>query len=93
MSPLYACSLTSMGHDDRLVISGKLFTLKAFQFRLQKSVSDIDFLFTFNVYHMADKDESDLVNMILNESETDSNPRKRQGNFICLSIVVILPGS
>ena len=27
---------------------------------------------------MADKDESDLV-MVLNESETDSNPRKRQG--------------
>ena len=27
---------------------------------------------------MADKDESDLA-MVSNESETDSNPRKRQG--------------
>jgi hypothetical protein len=29
---------------------------------------------------MADKDESDLV-MVSNESETDSNPRKRQGTI------------
>jgi hypothetical protein len=28
---------------------------------------DSDFLFTFNVYHMDDKDESDLV-MVLNDS-------------------------
>ena len=55
--------------------------LKTFQFRIQKSVSDSDFLFTFNVYHMADKDESDLV-MVSNESETDSNPRKRQGTLL-----------
>ena len=46
-----------------------------------KTVSDSDFLFTFNVYHMADKDESDLV-MVSNESETDSNPRKRQGTLL-----------
>ena len=59
------------------MISGKLFTLKTLQFRIQKSVSDSDFPFTFNVYHMADKDESDLV-MVSNESETDSNARKRQ---------------
>ena len=50
--------------------------LKPFQFRIQKSVSDSDFLFTFNVYHMDDKNESDLV-MVSNESETDSNHRKR----------------
>jgi hypothetical protein len=50
--------------------------LKTFHFQIQKSVSDSDFLFTFNVYHMADKDKSDLV-MVSNESETDSNPRKR----------------
>jgi hypothetical protein len=37
--------------------------------------------FEFNVYHMVDKDESDLV-MISNESETDSNPRKRQGTLL-----------
>ena len=49
--------------------------LKTFQFRIQKSFSDSDFLFTFNVYHMDDKHESDLV-MVSNESETDSNPRK-----------------
>jgi hypothetical protein len=49
--------------------------LKTFQFRIQKSFSDGDFLFTFNVYHMDDKHESDLV-MVSNESETDSNPRK-----------------
>ena len=55
--------------------------LKTFQFRIQKSVSDHNFLFTFNVYHMADKDESDLV-MVSNESETDSNPRKRQGTLL-----------
>jgi hypothetical protein len=55
--------------------------LKTFQFRIQKSVSDSDFLFTFNVYHMADKDESDLV-MVSNESETDSNPRKQQGTLL-----------
>jgi hypothetical protein len=30
---------------------------------------------------MADKDESDLV-MVSNESETDSNPRKRQGTLL-----------
>ena len=30
---------------------------------------------------MVDKDESDLV-MISNESETDSNPRKRQGTLL-----------
>ena len=48
--------------------------LKTFQFRIQKSISDSEFLFTFNVYQMADKDESDLV-MVSNESETDSNPR------------------
>jgi hypothetical protein len=29
---------------------------------------------------MDDKDESDLV-MVLNESETDSNPTKRQGTL------------
>ena len=46
-----------------------------------KTVSDSDFLFTFNVYHMADKDESDLV-MVSNESETDSNPRKWQGTLL-----------
>ena len=40
-----------------------------------------DFVFTFNVYHVADKDESDLV-MVSNESETDSNPRKRQGTLL-----------
>ena len=40
-----------------------------------------DFVFTFNVYHMADKDESDLV-MVSNESETDSNPTKRQGTLL-----------
>jgi hypothetical protein len=33
-----------------------------------KIVSDIDFLFTFNVYHMADKYESYLV-VVSNESE------------------------
>jgi hypothetical protein len=55
-----------------------LATSEIFQFRIQKFVSDSDFLFSFNVYHMADKDVSDLV-MVLNESETDSNPRKRQG--------------
>jgi hypothetical protein len=52
--------------------------LKTFQFWIQKSVSDRDFLFTYNVYHMADKYESELA-MVSNESETDSNPRKRQG--------------
>jgi hypothetical protein len=40
--------------------------LKTFQFRIQKSVSDSDFLFTFNVYHMDDKNESDLV-MVSNQ--------------------------
>jgi hypothetical protein len=55
--------------------------LNAFQFRIQKSVFDINFLFTFDVYHMANKDESDLV-MVSNESETDSNPRKRQGTLL-----------
>ena len=30
---------------------------------------------------MADKDESGLV-MVSNESETDSNPRKRQGTLL-----------
>ena len=55
--------------------------LKTFQFWIQKSVSDGDFLFTFIVYHMADKDKSDLV-MVSNESETDSNPRKRQGTLV-----------
>ena len=30
---------------------------------------------------MADKEESDLV-MISNESETDSNPRKRHGTLV-----------
>jgi hypothetical protein len=65
------------------IISGKLFTLKTFQFRIQKFVSDSDFLFTFNVYHMADKDESDLV-MVSNELETDSNPRKRQGTLFLM---------
>ena len=55
--------------------------LKTFQFRIQKSASDSDFLFTFNVYQMADKDESDLV-MVSNESETDSNPRKWQGTLV-----------
>jgi hypothetical protein len=30
---------------------------------------------------MADKDESDLV-MVSNKSETDSNPRKRQGTLL-----------
>jgi hypothetical protein len=30
---------------------------------------------------MDDKDESDLV-MVSNESETDSNPRKRQGTLL-----------
>ena len=30
---------------------------------------------------MADKDESDLV-MVSNESETDSNPRKRQWTLV-----------
>jgi hypothetical protein len=30
---------------------------------------------------MADKEESDLV-MVSNESETDSNPRKRQGTHL-----------
>ena len=55
--------------------------IKTFQFWIQKSVSDGDFLFTFIVYHMADKDKSDLV-MISNESETDSNPRKRQGTLV-----------
>ena len=63
------------------MISGKLFTLKTFQFRIQKCVSDSDFLFTFNVYHMADKEESELV-MVSNESETYSNPRKRQGTLL-----------
>jgi hypothetical protein len=48
---------------------------------MQTSVSESDFLFTFNVYHMADKDESDLV-MVSNESETDSNPRKQQGTLL-----------
>ena len=62
----------------------KLFTLKTFQFQIQKSVSDSDFLFAFNVYHMADKDESDLV-MVSNESGTDSNPRKRQGTLVIFS--------
>jgi hypothetical protein len=47
--------------QDFLVISGKLFTLKTFQFLIQKFVSDSDFLFTFNVYHMADKDDSNLL--------------------------------
>ena len=55
--------------------------LNAFQFRIQKSIFDINFLFTFDVYHMANKDESDLV-MVSNESETDSNPRKRQGTLL-----------
>jgi hypothetical protein len=55
--------------------------LKTFHFRIQKSVSDSDFLSTFNVYHMADKDESDLV-MVSNESETDSNPRKWHGTLL-----------
>jgi hypothetical protein len=50
---------------------------KTFQFQIQNCVSDSDFLFTFNVYHMDDKDKSDLV-MVSNESETDSYPRKRQ---------------
>jgi hypothetical protein len=65
------------------VISGKLFTLKTFQLRIQKSVSENNFLSTFNVYHMADKDEfeSDLV-MVSNESETYSNPKKRQETFL-----------
>ena len=48
-----------------LDFSGNLFTLKTFQFRIQKSVSDNDFLFTFNVYHMDDKDESDLVHLFI----------------------------
>jgi hypothetical protein len=56
--------------------------MKTFQFWIQKSVSDDDFLFTFIVYHMADKDESDLVMvsnesetvMVSNESETDLSP-------------------
>ena len=64
--------------------------MKTFQFWIQKSVSDDYFLFTFIVYHMADKDESDLVMvsnesetvMVSNESETDSNPRKRQGTLV-----------
>jgi hypothetical protein len=34
---------------------------------------------------MADKDESDLV-MVSNESETDSNPRKRQGTLLSFTI-------
>ena len=55
--------------------------LKTFQFWIQKSVSDGDFLFTFIVYHMAYKDKPDLV-MVSNESETDSNPRKRQGTLV-----------
>ena len=61
-----------------LIISGKSFMLKTFQFRIQKSVSYSDFLFTFNVYH---KDESDLV-VVWNESETDYNPRRLQGTFL-----------
>ena len=40
--------------------------------------------FEFKVYHMADKDESDLV-MVSNESGTDSNPRKRQGTLVIFS--------
>ena len=63
--------------------------LKTFQFRIQKSVSDSDFLFTFNVYHMADKEESDLV-MVSNESETDSNPRKRQGTLLSFFHLLVL---
>jgi hypothetical protein len=42
--------------------------LKTFPFWIQKSVSDRDFLFTYNVYHMVDKDESDLA-MVSNESD------------------------
>jgi hypothetical protein len=61
-----------------LIISGKSFMLKTFQFRIQKSVSYSNFLFTFNVYH---KDESDLV-VVWNESETDYNPRRLQGTFL-----------
>ena len=63
--------------------------LKTFQFRIQKSVSDSDFLFTFNVYHMADKEESDLV-MVSNESETDSNPRKQQGTLLSFFHLLVL---
>jgi hypothetical protein len=62
--------------------------LKTFQLRIQKSVSENNFLSTFNVYHMADKDEfeSDLV-MVSNESETYSNPTKRQETFFTNPIV------
>jgi uncharacterized protein (DUF1015 family) len=60
-----------------LAISGKLFTLKTFQFQIQKSVSDSDFHFTFNAYHM---DESDLV-MVSNESEIDSNLENGKGHL------------
>ena len=62
--------------------------LKTFQFQIQKSISDSEFLFTFNVYQMADKDESDLV-MVSNESETDSNPRKRQGTLFFLTNPIV----
>ena len=48
---------------------------------MQKSVSDSDFLFTFNVYHMGDKYESDLV-MVSNELGIVSNPRKQQGTLL-----------
>ena len=50
--------------------------LKTFQFQIQKSISDSEFLFTFNVYQMADKDESDLV-MVSNESETRAPDKLR----------------
>ena len=68
----------------------KIIYVKNISVLITKIVSDSDFLFAFNVYHMDDKDESDLV-MVSNESGTDSNPRKRQGTL--LSFLALLTWS
>jgi hypothetical protein len=59
--------------------------------KFNKDFFEYDFPFTFNVYHMADKDESDLV-MVSNESETDSNPRKWHGTLLTLKRLLFMFG-